>query len=264
MHDLDSKVVLITGGCGDIGSATARLLAAEGAKVYLSDILEQSAGRAKSEQLGAAGYFKCDQSDRAATEAMVQDIVQKAGRIDIAIANAAVVTKGMFPDVTVEDWQRVMDTNVTGCFHMAQVCVRAMLKQERDQDNVRGRVMFTSSWNGRYPLPGGIGYVVSKAAIDGFVRVLAQELSHEGILVNAVAPGLLYAGLTRMLCDKTTGLKEKLQDMVPLGELGTADQVGQLYAFLCSSKSAYITGQILYVDGGASVIKRELPLPDRE
>jgi NAD(P)-dependent dehydrogenase (short-subunit alcohol dehydrogenase family) len=115
----------------------------------------------------------------------------------------------------------------------------------------------TSSWVGQNPLPNGIASVVTKAGVDAMVKALAQELGLEGIRVNAVAPGLVYSGLTKKLCDARPGFKEQLLNLTPIAELGTPEQVGAAFAFLCSADSNYMTGHVLVVDGGCSVIRRE-------
>jgi NAD(P)-dependent dehydrogenase (short-subunit alcohol dehydrogenase family) len=132
-----------------------------------------------------------------------------------------------------------------------------MLGQDKDAQGVRGKILMTSSWVGQHPLPGAVGYVVSKAGVDALVRAAAQELSPEGIRVNAVAPGLVYSGLTKQVCDVNPTFHSQLLGFVPLNELGTADQVASAYAFLCSDDANYVTGQVLTVDGGCSVIKRD-------
>ena len=119
--------------------------------------------------------------------------------------------------------------------------------------------MFTSSWTAQHPLPGNMPYVITKAAIETMSRAIAQELAHEGIIANSMAPGILYAGLTKKLCDTIPGLRDTLTDLVPLGDLGNARQVAEAYYFLCSDESNYMTGQVMTVDGGCSVIKRKMP-----
>ena len=189
-------------------------------------------------------------------ESALSEIVRRYGRIDIGIANAAVVHLAPFQDIAPAIWDDYLRVNLSGCFFFAQAIVRRLLAQERAADGIRGKILFTSSWTAQHPLPGNMPYVITKAAIETMARAIARELSHEGVIANAMAPGILYAGLTKRLCDERPGLREKLTDLVPLGELGNAQQVAEAFYFLCSDESNYMTGQTLTVDGGCSVIKR--------
>jgi len=256
---LKDKLLVITGGCGDLGRATAGRLASESARVVLLDLLEEPAGQDVADQVGASAYYRCDQSDREAVDRVLRDVRSRFGRLDVAIANAAIVRRALFQDIPADSWDEYLKVNLTGYFYLAQASVRLMLDQGLDAGGVRGKVLFTSSWTAQHPLPGNMPYVVTKAAVEAMARAMAQELAIHGIRVNALAPGLVYAGLTRQLCEEIPGFRESLLEMVPLGDLGTAEQVADAYAFLCSSESDYMTGQVMTVDGGCSVIKRELP-----
>jgi len=256
MRGLKDKVVVITGGCGDLGAATARRVSEEGARAVLLDILPENDGKARASSVGAAAYYRCDHSDRPAVDSVLSDIAERLGRIDVAIVNAAMVRAEKFEDISMESWNEYLRVNLTGYFHVAQSAVRIFLRQPLDKNGVRGKVLFTSSWTAQHPLPGNLPYVVTKGAVETMARAMAQELAPQQIRVNALAPGMVYAGLTKKICETKPGTKELIVNLVPLGELGTAEQVGDAYAFLCSSDSDYMTGQVLTVDGGCSVIKR--------
>lgn len=258
MRGLKEKIIVISGGCGDLGSATAKRLGEEGARVVLLDVVDEKIGMERAQSVGAT-FVRCDQSERAQIDATLQAIVEKFGRLDVVIANAAMVHRALFQDITSNSWDDYLRVNLSGCFHFAQSAVRLMLAQPLDERGVRGKVLFTSSWTAQHPLPGNVPYVVTKSAVESLARAMAQELAHHGLRVNALAPGLVYAGLTKKLCDETEGLREALLDMVPLGELGTSEQVADAFAWLCSADSDYMTGQIVTVDGGCAVIKRALP-----
>lgn len=255
MTDLNEKTILITGGCGDIGQATARCLMARGARIALLDVT----GESKAAATGPAdrvSFFHCDVSDRSAVERAIGAIIARWGRLDAAIANAAVVQNQPFLDITTEAWTRVLDVNLTGCFHVAQAAARVMNGQEPDANGVRGKILFTGSWVQDLPWPEGASYIVSKAGIKALARNMAQELAGRGIRVNVVAPGIVMAGLSKVVYETDPAYGPRATAAIPLGEFGTAEQVGEAFAFLCSSAANYMTGSVLLVDGGASLVKR--------
>lgn len=258
MRGLKDKIIVISGGCGDLGCATAQRLGEEGARVVLLDVVDARLGEERAGSVGAT-FMHCDQSDRPQIDLALQQIVENLGRLDVVIANAAMVRRALFQDISSGSWDEYLRVNLSGCFHFAQSAVRLMLTQPLDERGVRGKVLFTSSWTAQHPLPGNIPYVVTKSSVESMARAMAQELAHQGLRVNALAPGLVYAGLTKKLCDETPGLREAMLEMVPLGELGTAEQVADAFAWLCSADSDYMTGQVVTVDGGCAVIKRGLP-----
>jgi len=255
---LKDKIIVITGGCGDIGGATASKLAKLGAKVILFDILPPDAGHARMKELSSASYKKVDQSSTPQLRQGIADVCQEFGRIDVVIGNAGVGPGGNLLDLKDSDWEEVLRVNLIGCTQLAQAAVRNMVAQEPDSGNIRGKVMFTSSWVGDFPSPGAIPYCVSKAGLNHFVRLVAQEFAGRRILVNAVAPGILNAGLTKKAAfQRDARLRQKYLDYIPLGEFGTAEQVADAFVFLASAESNYMTGQILTVDGGCTITKRE-------
>lgn len=255
---LKDKVVVITGGCGDIGGATASKLAELGAKVVLFDIIDPEAGRARMQELAAVAYMKVDQSSTAQLRQGITDVCRQFRRIDVVIGNAGVGPGGNLLDLEDSDWEEVLRVNLIGCTQLAQAAIRHMVTQEPDAGNIRGKVLFTSSWVGDFPSPGAIPYCVSKAGLNHFVRLVAQEFAGKRILVNAVAPGILNAGLTKKAAfQRDAKLRQKYLDYIPLGEFGTAEQVADAFVFLASAESNYMTGQILTVDGGCTITKRE-------
>jgi NAD(P)-dependent dehydrogenase (short-subunit alcohol dehydrogenase family) len=257
MRGLNGKLILITGGAGDLGIATAKRLVEEGGRVLIADILDDAVGRQRADQVGAIGYLRFDQADQTAAKHAIHDIARKHGRLDVVIANAACVVRAPFVELSHEDWNSQIRLNLTGYFIVAQIAAILMQEQDPDASGVRGKILMTSSWVGQRPLPCAIAYVVSKAGVDALVQAAAQELSPKGIRVNAVAPGLVYSGLTKKVCDENPKFHAQLLDYIPLNELGTPEQIASAYAFLCSDESNYMTGQVLVVDGGCTVIKRE-------
>lgn len=256
---LTDKVVVITGGCGDIGGATALKLAELGARVVLFDLLDPNTGRDRMKELRAEAYMRVDQSSTEELQRGIADVCDSLGRIDVAIGNAGVGPGGNLLDLKDSDWDAVLKVNLIGCTQLAQAAIRHMLAQEPDPStNIRGKILFTSSWVGSFPSPGAIPYCVSKAGLNHFVRLTAQEFAGKRILVNAIAPGILNAGLTKKAAfQRDSRLRQKYLDYIPLGEFGTAEQVADAFVFLSSSESNYMTGQILTVDGGCTLTKRE-------
>ena len=140
---------------------------------------------------------------------------------------------------------------------LAQAAVQQMISQSPDGDGIRGKILFTSSWVGSSPYPGSIDYCAGKAALDHLVRLIAQEFAGQGIRANAVAPGILDAGLARAAIAQKPELRDAMLASIPLAELGTPDQVADAFVFLCSRQSNYMTGHVMFVDGGCALTKRE-------
>jgi len=251
--------VLITGGCGDIGRATARRLIEEGARVAMLDICDNETGQRAAAAAGKAGsavFLRCDVSSRQEVESALSEIQSKWGRLDVAIANAGIVRNQPFLEITPEAWARTLDVNLTGCFHVAQLSARIMSRQNPDAHGIRGRILFTGSWVQDMPWPEGTSYIVSKAGIKAMARNMAQELADRGIRVNVVAPGIVMAGLSRQVYETDPDFGPRAIAAIPVGEFGTAEQVADAFAFLCSPRSSYMTGSVLLVDGGCSLVKR--------
>jgi len=253
---LSGLVVTISGGCGDIGQATARRLTREGAKVVL---LDRAAKDTLAEDLsnnGQVAYLYCDVIDRASVDAALAKIVETHGRLDVAIANAGMVANEKFLELDPENLRRTMEVNFFGAFHLAQAAARLMVTQTMSERGVRGKVLFTGSWVQDMPFPQGTSYIASKAALRMMAMVMAQELASEGVLVNTMAPGIVYAGLSKKLHDADPAFRDRVAAAIPLNEMQTAESVADAYAFLCSGDSDYMTGASLLVDGGATLVKR--------
>src|SRR5258706_3484265 len=256
MTELEGKVALITGGCGDIGRATAGRLLERGARVALLDV----GGAEKAADVGSADRIllvQWDVSDRGAVAGAIDTIIAKWGRLDFAISNAGVVQNQPFLEITPEAFAQTLNVNLSGCFHVAQLAARVMNKQEPDAHGVRGKILFTGSWVQDMPWPEGTSYIVSKAGIKALARNMAQELAGRGIRVNVVAPGIVMAGLSKQVYETDPGFGPRATAAIPLGEFGTAEQVADAFAFLCGPASNYMTGSVLLVDGGCSLVKRQ-------
>jgi NAD(P)-dependent dehydrogenase (short-subunit alcohol dehydrogenase family) len=244
---LDGLGVAITGAAGDIGHAMSLELSRRGALVTMIDRVSEREAAARIDAVAAAGactYVEADVTDRAA----IEQALRAVDPLDVAIGNAGIVEPAPFLDVTAEQWQAQLDVNLTGCFHLGQLAARSMLRRGRG-----GLVLFTGSWVGEIPWPEISGYSVSKAGVRMLARAMARELAAHGIRVNVVAPGIVFAGMARRQYETDPAYAQRASVAIPLGELGTAEQIAQATAFLCSPDAAYMTGSVLLVDGGASL-----------
>jgi NAD(P)-dependent dehydrogenase (short-subunit alcohol dehydrogenase family) len=246
---LDGLGVAITGAAGDLGHAMSLELARLGARVTLIDRVGE---REASERIAAVGrvgkcsYLQADVTDRPAVEAALRAV----DPLDVAIGNAGIVESAPFLEVTGEQWQAHLDINLTGCFNVGQVAAQLMVERERP-----GLVLFTGSWVGEIPWPEIGPYCVSKAGVRMLARSMARELASYRIRVNVVAPGIVHAGMARRQYETDPAYARRASVVIPLGEMGTAEQVAQSVAFLCSPQATYMTGSVLLVDGGASLFQ---------
>jgi NAD(P)-dependent dehydrogenase (short-subunit alcohol dehydrogenase family) len=249
---LHGRVVVITGGCGDIGRATAAAFTRAGARVILVDLLAPDEARAAldASEAEAAVYMPCDVCDRAAVRDVIAAIEGQYGGPDVAIANAGITRSTPALAVSQDEWAQVLDVNLNGALHVAQESAAAMVRQERP-----GVLLFTGSWVGEVPSKGLLPYCVSKAGVQMLARCLALELAPHGIRANVVAPGVLDAGVSAQIFRQFPERRAPFQKIVPLGTLGTAEQVADAFVFLASDAAAYITGATLLVDGGASLFQ---------
>lgn len=250
------RVVAISGGCGDIGHATARRLLQEGARVILLD-------RAPLESVSAdlsgdknLGYFYCDVTSSESVESAFHYAAELHGRLDVVIANAGMVANEPFLELHEANLKMTMEVNFFGAFRLAQQAARLMVKQPASEHGVRGKILFTGSWVQDMPFPLGTSYIASKAAVKMMAMVMAQELASQGVRVNVLAPGIVFAGLSKKLHDADPAFRDRVAAAIPLNEMQSAESVADAYAFLCSSDSDYMTGSSLLVDGGATLVKR--------
>jgi NAD(P)-dependent dehydrogenase (short-subunit alcohol dehydrogenase family) len=247
--DLAGLGIAVTGGAGDIGSAMAAELLARGAAVTLIDHAPASgagAVLARLEPLGDVSYCELDVTDRAA----VDETLAAIEPLDVAIGNAGIVEAAPFLDVSAEEWRHQLDVNLTGCFNIGQGAARLMAARE-----CAGRIIFTGSWVGEVPWPDLTAYSVSKAGVRMLARAMARELAPLGIRVNVIAPGIVRAGLAKHQLETDPVYARRVSGVIPLGDLGSAEQIGQATAFLCSPESSYMTGSVLLVDGGCSLFQ---------
>ena len=239
------KTALVTGASGGIGSACARVLAERGYTVLLHAHQGKEEVRALARELCAAGLdahaCACDLADSAQVAAMCDELLAVYHRVDAMVLCAGVSHTGLLCDMTDAQWHRVMDVNVTGAFSLCRALVPGMVSRRG------GSIVTVSSMWGRVGASCEVAYSASKAALIGFSRALAKELGPSGVRVNCVAPGVID---TRMMDEHSAETKAQLADETPLGRLGTPQDVARAVAFLLADDAAFITGQVLGVDGG--------------
>jgi 3-oxoacyl-[acyl-carrier protein] reductase len=244
MADLKGKIAMVTGSGRGIGRRIAQEMAGCGADVAVLDIDEQSASSVSGE-LSALGVrsraFRCDVSDSAEVEKVVEEVLRDFGRIDILVNNAGITRDTLLLRMKEEEWDLVLRVNLKSAFNCTKAVARHMLKQKS------GRIINISSVIGLMGNAGQANYAASKAGLLGFTRSVARELASRGITVNAVAPGFIQTEMTAVLPEE---VKKRLMEQVPLGSLGLPEDVAVTVAFLASEKARYITGQVINVDGG--------------
>ncbi|PHN06532.1 3-oxoacyl-ACP reductase FabG [Flavilitoribacter nigricans] len=244
MKRLSGKVAIITGGARGIGKTTAQKFLAEGAAVAIWDI-DETAGQAATTELkhqgGELRFYKVNTSDlSAATEAAAQ-VVSDFGKIDILVNNAGITRDASMKKMSEQQWQQVIDVNLTGVFN----CTKAVSPYMAEQQS--GRILNAASvvaHNGNF---GQTNYVATKAGVIGMTKVWAREFGRKGITVNAVAPGFIQ---TEMVETIPAEFLTQLKDKTPLGRMGNTDDIANAYLFLASDEASFITGTVLNVDGG--------------
>ena len=240
----EGKVAVVTGGAKGIGRAVTRTLAAGGAKVVLSGRDESALNEACAEiraQGGEAVSATGDVAVEADANALCEKALQAFGKAEILVNNAGVTRDGLLLRMSDEDWDQVLDTNLKGAFHCIRAFARPMVKQRW------GRIVNVSSVIGLIGNAGQANYAASKAGLLGLTKAVAKELASRHITVNAVAPGFIETAMTGALTEK---VREGLMAQIPLGRLGSPEDVAHAVAFLCTEQAGYVTGQVLTVDGG--------------
>jgi 3-oxoacyl-[acyl-carrier protein] reductase len=242
--DLAGKVTLVTGASRGIGRAIARALAARGAIVYLGARDETRLAEAVAE-IGAAGgqavALALDVAGRASVEAAIDNIVKTHGRLDHLVNNAGITRDNLLLRMKADEWADVLATNLTGAFHCTQLALKPMIKQRY------GRIVNVASVVGLTGNAGQANYAASKAGLLGFTKSVAREVASRSITVNAVAPGFIETDMTGAMTEKA---REAITASIPMGRVGQAEDVAGAVGFLLSDAAAYVTGQVLAVDGG--------------
>jgi 3-oxoacyl-[acyl-carrier protein] reductase len=245
MFELDGKTALITGASGGIGAAIARTLHAQGAIVVLSGTRAEALEALVAELGGRAHACPADLRDPAAPDALVAAAEAAAGPLDILVNNAGFTRDMLALRMKDEDWQAVLDVDLTAPFRLARAAMRGMLRRRS------GRIIGIASIVGATGNPGQANYAAAKAGLVGMTKALAQEVGARGITVNIVAPGFVETAMTDVLPDEQ---KKRLAERIPLGRLGQPADIAAAVAYLASAEAAWVTGATLHVNGGMAML----------
>ncbi|ATB38044.1 beta-ketoacyl-ACP reductase [Cystobacter fuscus] len=245
MSTFKDKVVLVTGGSRGIGRAISVGFAKQGAKVVIGYAGNEAAAQEALGLVQAAGaqgeIIRFDVADTAACASTVEHVVKTHGRLDVLVNNAGIAVDGLVMRLKDEDWDRQLDTNLRGAFALIRAASRPMMKQKG------GAIINLTSVVGEMGNGGQAAYSASKAGLIGLTKSVAKELASRNIRVNAVSPGFIATDMTAYLEGET---REKMLGAIPLGRLGSAEEVAQAVLFLASDAATYITGEVLKVNGG--------------
>ena len=245
MFDLSGKSALVTGASGGIGGAIALALHGAGATVSLSgtrvEVLESLAG-----ELGERVHITpANLSDAESLDGLIGAAEEAMGAVDILVNNAGLTRDMLSMRLTVDDWQTVLDVNLTAAFRLSRDVLRGMMKRRW------GRIINITSVVGVTGNPGQANYAASKAGLIGMTKSMAQEVASRGITVNCLAPGMIVTAMTDVLSDDQKG---RILDMIPAGRLGESEEIAAGTLYLASDEAAYVTGQTLHINGGMAMI----------
>jgi 3-oxoacyl-[acyl-carrier protein] reductase len=244
MFDLTGMTALVTGASGGIGSAIARALAAQGARLAVSGSNAEKLEAFRAELGGDHVALACDLSDAVAVDALVPRAVEALGQLDILVNNAGVTRDNLTMRMKDEEWDAVIRVNLEAAFRLMRAAARPMMKAKF------GRIITITSVVGATGNPGQMNYAAAKGGLTAMTKSLAQELASRNITVNCVAPGFIRTAMTDGLPDAQ---KEALNGRIPMGRMGEGEDIGAAVAYLASREAGYVTGQTLHVNGGMAM-----------
>lgn len=245
MFTLENQIALVTGATGGIGREIAKTLHQQGAIVAISGTKESVLAELANELGDRVHVFACNLSDKESVEALVPAVETALGKIDILVNNAGITRDGLIMRMKDEDWEDVLNVNLTSTFRLCRAVTRGMMKRRH------GRIINVASVVGFSGNPGQVNYVASKAGMVGLSKSLALELATRGITVNCVAPGFITSAMTDVLGET---VKEGILSTIPMKRMGTATEIATSVAFLASQEAAYITGQTIHINGGMACL----------
>lgn len=239
------KIALVTGGSRGIGGAVVRRLASEGAEVVFVDLVLQESAEALVAELTGQGAvvraIQADVRDGEQARQLVDELVEQRGRIDVLVNSAGIVRDGLMGAMTPEQWRDVLEVNLFGTYNYCRAAAPHMSYQRK------GSIINVSSTAAEFPSRGQVNYAASKGGVEGLTRAMAKEFAPRGVRVNAIAPGLIDTDLSKAV----RGLVgDRIKDIIPMKRIGTPAEVANAAVFLASDEAAYVTGQVLRVDGG--------------
>lgn len=245
MFDLTGRKALITGATGGLGEAIARVLHAQGAVVGLHGTRREKLQALAAELGERAKIFPADISDRDAVKALAKQAEAELEGVDILVNNAGITRDGLFVRMSDDDWDAVLEINLTSAFRLTRELTHPMMRRRY------GRIINISSVVGVAGNPGQANYCASKAGLIGFSKSLAQEIATRNVTVNCVAPGFIESAMTEKLNDKQ---RESIMGAIPMSRMGTGDDIAASVLYLASTEAGYVTGQTIHVNGGMLMI----------
>ncbi|MEL7253787.1 MAG: 3-oxoacyl-[acyl-carrier-protein] reductase [Pseudomonadota bacterium] len=245
MFDLTGKSALVTGASGGIGGAIAKALHGAGATVGLSGTRVEPLETLKAELGERAHVLPCNLGDAEAVDALPKQAIEAMGAVDILVNNAGVTRDQIFMRMSDEEWQNVIDVNLTATMRLCRGVMRPMMKARW------GRIINIGSVVGSMGNPGQVNYAASKAGMLGLTKSIAYEVASRGITANAVAPGMIGTAMTEKLTDDQ---KEKIAAQIPLARMGTPEEIAGAVLYLASEEAGYVTGTTLHVNGGMAML----------
>src|SRR3569623_1959105 len=245
MFDLTGKTALVTGATGGIGPAIAQALHGQGATVAISGTRREELATVAGEMKERVHELPCNLSDKDQVEALVPESEKAMGRLDILVANAGITKDNLFVQLRDEDWDQVIDVNLTATFRLARAATKLMMRKRF------GRIIGITSVVGVTGNAGQGNYAASKAGLIGMIKTLGAEYAKRGVTANCIAPGFIKTPMTDALNDKQ---RETILTKVPAARLGTPEDIAAAAVYLASNEAAYVTGQTIHVNGGMAMI----------